>query len=143
MRVAIDRNGDGVIDNIIEAESVEVASALYPSDVILDAVAAGVQIGWVADGVGGYEAPPPNPPTYRLLSSADLVSLVRSAGGSSAAQVVACRNDANLAFFWFMLEITPYTRKDHPDLVAGLTAIDALGYIPNGFQAVLDGWPEA
>jgi hypothetical protein len=143
MRVAIEQNG--VIANIIEVVNMNAAADLYPGATVMDADASGVQMGWVSDGQGGYQAPPEpeTPVEYQKLDSAALITLLETAGGMTQEQVVACHSDPNMAYFWILLQITPYTSRDNPKLPAALTALAALGYLPNGAQAVLDAWPTA
>lgn len=57
------------------------------------------------------------------------------------AMLVAARNDANLAAMWIKLEMAMGVERDDADTAAGLAALAALGYLPNGAQAVLDAWP--
>lgn len=143
MRVAIDKNGDGIIDNIVEVESLELAAELFPLDTVMDAVAEGVQIGWVSDGNGGYLPPDPGPVevVYKKLDTAALIDLIESAGGTTPDQVVACHKDPNMGYMWLLLSVTPYTSRDNPKLPYMLSALEAAGYLPNGAQAVLDAWP--
>lgn len=143
MRVAIDKNGDGIIDNIVEAESVEAAAELFPADTVLDAVAAGVRIGWVKQPDGSYAAPPEPEaaPVYQPLDSAALITLLENAGGMTPEQVVACHQDQNFAYFWILIQIAPYTSRDNPKIPAALAQLEAAGYLPDGAQAVLDAWP--
>lgn len=139
MKVAIDKNDDGIIDNIIEAESLEAAAALLPSDTVLDAVSEGVQIGWVKQENGTYAAPPPPRPVYKNLTRLEFVTLCRTAGGmvSPAAAV----NDPDLADFWVIFQLAESIPKDSQDMAYGIAALDAQGHIPNGAQAVMDAWP--
>lgn len=143
MRVAIDKNGDGIIDNIIEAESVATAAELFPVDTVLDAVAAGVRIGWLKQPDGSYAAPPEpeKEPVYQKLDSAALITLLEAAGGMTPELVVQCHQDPQMAYFWLLLQVTPYTSRENPKLPAALDAMVALGYLPNGSQSVLDAWP--
>lgn len=143
MRVAIDKNNDGIIDNIVEVESLELAALLFPDDAVLEAADNNVQIGWISDGQGGYIAPmqEATPVVYKHLNSADLIKLLVSAGGMTQEQAVACSTDADLAYFWLLLSVTPFTNKDNEDLPTALTALSMKGYLPNGPQAVFDAWP--
>lgn len=143
MRVAIDKNGDGIIDNIVEVDSLEKASELFPNDVLFEAVPEGVRIGWISDGEGGYEAPAPieTEVEYQRLDTASLISLMESAGGTTPAMVVDCYNDPAMEYMWILLRVTPYTSKDNPKLPALLSSLESAGYLPNGAQAVLDAWP--
>lgn len=143
MRVAIDKNGDGIIDNIVEVESLELAAELFPHDTVLDTDATDVQIGWISDGQGGYIAPAQEaaPVVYKPLDSAALITLLETAGGMTPEQVVACHSDPAMAYFWILLQITPFTSRENPKVAAALASLNAAGYLPNGAQAVLDGWP--
>jgi len=140
MRVAIDKNADGIIDNIIEVESLELAATLFPSDAVLDAVEAGVKIGWIKDG-NIYVAPPEPDPVYRAVTQVEFVRLCMGAGGMTTTMLVACKNDENMQAFWIMFGLAKELHKDDPEIEPGLGALAALGYLPNGAQAVLDGWP--
>lgn len=142
MRVAIDRNSDGVIDNIIEADSLAAAAALFPSDTVMDAVAAGVQIGWRKDG-DTYIAPPEPAPNYKTLTPANFIRHLKTHGGVTSTEVVAARSDANLAEFWIMLDLSrDGVERDDEDTVAGLAGLVALGYLTDAErQNVLDEWP--
>lgn len=144
MRVAIDKNGDGVIDNIVEAESVAAAAELFPADTVMDAVAEGVRIGWVKQGDGSYAAPvlPEPDPVYRKLDSAALIGHLEAAGGMTPADIVACSKEATLEYFWLLMRTAPHTSRDNPKLPAALDQLEALGYLDAaGKQAVLDAWP--
>lgn len=52
MRVTIENNG--VVVNVIEADSLASAQALYPNLIVSDTPAS---IGWISDGLGGYTEP--------------------------------------------------------------------------------------
>lgn len=143
MRVAIDQNGGGMIDNIIEAESLEAAAALFPADTVMDAVSAGVQIGWISDRQGGYVPPPDPEPKYALISRVAFVRLCMSAGGMTPDMLVQAKAAPELAALWIMLDMAQEVRAADPEVPPGLAEIEALGFLPAGAQAVLDAWPMA
>jgi len=90
------------------------------------------------DGIG---APAPLAAPM-LLTKIQFARLVMSAGGMSDAQLVAARNDENLAAFWILIDLASNeVKQDDPDVQRGLQALDALGYLPHGAQAVFDNWP--
>lgn len=103
-----------------------------------------VQRGWVLDG-DTWSAPEPDPvaTTPQPLTRVQFARLCMSVGGMTPEMLVASRADANLAAMWTMLEMATHLEKEDPEIVPGLTALHALGYLPNGVQAVLDAWPEA
>lgn len=55
MRIIIEKNS--VVLNVIEAEDVAAAQALYPDASCFDADGISVGPGWLSDGNGGYVAP--------------------------------------------------------------------------------------
>ncbi|NSY36880.1 hypothetical protein [Leisingera sp. ANG59] len=101
------------------------------------------EVGWVKQPDGSYAAPPEpeKEPFYQKLDSAALITLLEAAGGMTPEMVVQCHQDPQMAYFWLLLQVTPHTSRDNPKLPAALDAMAALGYLPNGTQAVLDAWP--
>jgi hypothetical protein len=98
------------------------------------------------NGDGTYTNPvaPLIPARLASLSKLEFMELVQSAGGMTDAQLVAAHNNAALAALWIKFDRAPeQIHKDHPLVAPGLAALAALGYIPNGAQALLDAWPEA
>lgn len=77
------------------------------------------------------------------LTKLQFVRLIKSAGGTTNEQVVAAYKDPALEFFWLMFELATSVERDDPEIAEGLGALEQLGYLPNGTQAVLDGWPMA
>lgn len=75
------------------------------------------------------------------LTKLQFISLGQKAGGMTDAQLVAARGDANLAAMWIKLELAEQVDRDNADTQTAISALDALGYLPNGAQAVLDAWP--
>ncbi|GHA27628.1 hypothetical protein GCM10007989_24370 [Devosia pacifica] len=59
MRIAIDQDSNGVIDNVIEAEGVEAAQAIFPGASVFASDEIGP--GWASDGEGGWQAPATQP----------------------------------------------------------------------------------
>ena len=139
MRVAIEKNGK--IINVIEAESVAAAQALFPDATALDADATGAQKGYEDQGNGTYAPPAAPAPEPVPLTKLQFVSLGQTAGGMTDAQLGAARNDTQLAAMWIKLDLATVVDKDNTDTQAAIAALDALGYLPNGAQAVLDAWP--
>ena len=93
---------------------------------------------------GEWQAPEPDPepaPEYESLTKLQFVRLIKDQGGTSNEQVVAAYRDEQLAFFWLMFEIATSVERDDPEIAEGLGVLEQLGYLPNGAQAVLDGWP--
>lgn len=82
-------------------------------------------------------------PVAAPLDEAALIDLCQSAGGMTDAQLVAAFNDANLAAFWIKLRAASTILPTDQRMQDGLAAVDALGYLPKGAQAVLDAWPTA
>ena len=67
MRAAIARNG--IVINVIEAQSINAAKALYPDATVINADQTGATIGWIQKG-STWEAPPP-PPAPDLSDQVD------------------------------------------------------------------------
>ncbi|WP_282091352.1 hypothetical protein [Epibacterium ulvae] len=98
------------------------------------------QMGW--DGAGWrVEDLPPQPVSYRALTRIEFVRLCRSAGGMTGAQLVQARETGELKEMWIMLEMAVQVQRGDPEVEPGLAALAALGFLPNGAQAVLDAWP--
>jgi hypothetical protein len=141
MRVAIDKNGDGVIDNIAIVEGLEKAAELFPADTVLDAVSAGVRIGWSKGGDGEYSAPPEREAAPKHLTRVEFARLCMGSGGMMPEMLVAAKAAPELAAMWIMLDLAVQVQKGDPEIPPGLAALEALGHLPNGAQAVLDAWP--
>jgi len=124
---------DGVIIGINKTRAKDVAPEWVP-------IPEGVQIGWIRDG-DTYVAPPAPDPVYRAVTQVEFVRLCMGAGGMTTAMLVACKNDADMQAFWIMFDLAKELNKADPEIEPGLAALAALGYLPNGAQAVLDGWP--
>ncbi len=90
---------------------------------------------------------PPEPvvsdPVPQPIDEAALIDLCQSAGGMTDAQLVSAFNDPQLAAFWIKLRATSTILPTDQRTQDGLAAVDALGYLPEGAQAVLDAWPAA
>lgn len=142
MRVAIDKNGDGIIDNIVLCDSLEDAAALFPADTVLDAVESGVQIGWIADGQGGYTAPPAQEAQPKDLDALGFQLLVQQIAGMSDADVLAAYDDANLRLMWKRLEMATSVPRDAALTVSGLAAMVEFGHITaEQSAAIVAQWP--
>lgn len=85
-------------------------------------------------------------PTYTKahmqLTKLRFVRLLQEAGGMTIPQTIAASEDANLKYFWVLVEMTGGFDYEDPSLGPGLDLLESLGYIPNGKQAVLDNWPQ-
>jgi hypothetical protein len=92
---------------------------------------------------GTFTLPEPPEPQRIPMTRIGFLDLLLSAGGATNANLAAARADANLAALWVKLEFASDVNPLHPATEEGLTALEALGYLPNGKQAVLDAWPTA
>ena len=89
-------------------------------------------------------APTPSGPSGpQSLTKLAFIRLCQSAGGMTPEMTVAAYNDANLQYMWLMFEIATGVERDDTDTQGGLDALAALGYLPNGAEAVIDAWPSA
>jgi hypothetical protein len=77
----------------------------------------------------------------RSLTKLEFIRLISSKGGATPQNILDAYKDPNLAYFWLMFEVSTGVSRSDPEVREGLGAIDSLGYIPNGKQAVLDNWP--
>ena len=77
-----------------------------------------------------------------LLTKLGFIELCQSAGGMSDAQLIAARNDPAFGALWIKLDLATDVNKSHPATTAGLTGLNAAGYLPKGVKAVLSAWPE-
>jgi len=85
---------------------------------------------------------PPLPvPQPRVLGKLEFIGLVQLAGGMTDAQLTTAYKDPQLEAFWVKYQMASQVLRDHAVTTEALGALDALGYIPNGAQAVLDAWP--
>lgn len=75
------------------------------------------------------------------LTKLQFIRLLQQHGGLTIQKTVEATVDPNLAYFWFLSEITGAFEYEDESLGAGLDALYALGYIPNGKQAIMDNWP--
>lgn len=75
------------------------------------------------------------------LTQLAFIRLCQSAGGATPTMILAAKADANLAYMWLEFEMASTVEKNDPGTTEGLTALETLGYLPNGAQAVLDAWP--
>ena len=86
---------------------------------------------------------PPAPSGPQSLTRLAFIRLCQTAGGMTPEMTVAAYNDVNLQYMWLMFEIATGVERDDTDTQGGLDALAALGYLPNGAQAVIDAWPAA
>ena len=85
----------------------------------------------------------PDAPTKpALLTKLGFIELCQSAGGMTDAQLITARNDPNFGALWIKLELATDVNKGNPATLAGLTGLNAAGYLPKGVNAVLSAWPE-
>jgi len=82
-------------------------------------------------------------PGYMPHTKLQFVRLIQAEGGTTKEQVTAAHKEEQLAFFWLMFELATSVERDDPEISEGLAALEQLGYLPNGAQAVLNGWPMA
>ena len=106
-----------------------------------------VRIGTVYDPKAGtFDAPMREviapEPTYAALSPVGFVRLCMSAGGMTPEQLVRSKADANLAAMWIMFEMATEVARGDPEVAQGLGAMEQLGYLPNGAEAMLEAWPK-
>jgi hypothetical protein len=71
----------------------------------------------------------------------EFVRLCMSAGGMTPDMLVQAKAAPELAAMWIMLDMAQEVQRDDPEIAPGLAALEALGYLPNGAQAVLGAWP--
>jgi hypothetical protein len=142
MKVAIDHNGDNVIDNVIEAQSLNAAQALFPNATVLDGDGTGVGIGWKWDGEK-YTPPRPPEPDPKPLTRVEFARLCMVAGGMTSDMLVQAKAAPELAAMWIMLDMAQEVRAADPEVPPALAELEALGFLPTGAQAVLDAWPRS
>lgn len=99
------------------------------------------RVGQVWDGSAW--STPTQPAVYKALSKIEFIRLAKSVGGMSGAQHVAASKDANLEEMWLMFNAAEAVEREDPDTLVGLAALEALNYLPNGAESVLDSWPHA
>ena len=86
---------------------------------------------------------PPAPSGPQSLTKLAFIRLCQTAGGMTPEMTVAAYNDVNLQYMWLMFDIATGVERDDTDTRDGLDALEALGYLPNGAQEVIDVWPSA
>lgn len=93
---------------------------------------------------GDYELLPDPPPVpiFRSLTKLEFVRLCETAGGMTKEITVQAVKDPEMEYFWLLFEMAEKIKKDSPDTEAALAAMEQLGYLPEGAQAVLENWPE-
>lgn len=75
------------------------------------------------------------------LTKLQFIRLLQQFGGLTMQKTVEATSDPNLAYFWFLADITGAFEYDDPSLGTGLDTLYALGYIPLGKQSIMDHWP--
>lgn len=93
---------------------------------------------WVIETLPVLEPVEPQP---RILGKLEFIGLVQAAGGMTDAQLTTAYKDPQLEAFWVKYQMASSVERDHPVTAQALSALDALGYVPNGAQAVLAAWP--
>jgi hypothetical protein len=80
-----------------------------------------------------------------VLGKYQFIELAQTAGGLSDDQLVDLHDDTSkpVRAFWIKFNAASEMRKTDPATAGALTALEYLGYLPNGAAAVLDAWPEA
>jgi len=77
------------------------------------------------------------------LNQVDFIKLCQEAGGMTDDMLVACESDNRIKAFWIKFDRAPVLHKTDPRTQAGIAALAALGYLPNGAAAMNSGWPVA
>jgi len=91
----------------------------------------------------GQFARPPVAASPTPLDEAALIDLCQSAGGMTDAQLVSVYTDPQLAAFIIKIKAARQILPTDARTVQGLGALEALGYLPDGADAVLAAWPTA
>jgi hypothetical protein len=133
--------------NVIEAASQAEYEARFTAEAragwSVVTVPNGTQDNAVSNGNGTYANPTTASPQAvpRALTRLQFVRLCKSAGGMTGQMLVAAEADDNLAEMWIMLRLAEDVSRDDPDTAAGLGALEALGYLPEGAAGVIGAWP--
>ncbi|GHA13307.1 hypothetical protein GCM10007989_04870 [Devosia pacifica] len=120
MRVAIDQDSNGVVDNVIEAESVEAAQSMFPGASVFASDEVGP--GWVSDGEGGWQAPPELPTTKDPVRIDTPLFLMRFTPQERIGIRQAAKTDLVIED-WFAIINDPrlaYIELGDPNLTAGM-----------------------
>ncbi len=80
-------------------------------------------------------------PRPQVMSKMQFIRLVQTAGGMTDALLAQADAEPALKPFWIKFNMTSEIQRDDIDTQAGLTALDTLGLLPNGWQAVIAAWP--
>ena len=81
--------------------------------------------------------------TPKPLDEAALIDLCQSAGGMTDAMLVSVYSDPQLAAFIIKIKAARQILPTDARTVQGLGALEALGYLPDGAEAVIAAWPAA
>jgi hypothetical protein len=87
------------------------------------------------------EAPPAPPALPKNITPLQAIGLCQSAGGMTDALLVAADGNANLAAAWIKFRFAQEVERDNALTLEFLDALHALGYMPNGKDAVIAAWP--
>ena len=96
-----------------------------------------------SDGEWSAFVEPAPEPIPTPLDEAALIDLCQSAGGMTDAMLVAVYADPQLAAFVIKLRAARAILPTDERTTQGLAALEALGYLPNGAEAVIAAWPAA
>ncbi|AUQ98110.1 hypothetical protein [Phaeobacter inhibens] len=97
---------------------------------------------WDGAAWGVEDIPVPDP-VYQPLTKIGFMRLCMFLGGMTPEMLVAAREAPELKAMWIMLDMAEQVQRDDPEVAPGLALLAGLGHLPNGAQAVLDGWPAA
>ncbi len=90
----------------------------------------------------GPDQPPP-PLVPIPLTEIGFITLCQEAGGMTDAMLVACDADPAFKAMWIKFKAATQIDKVDPRVQAGLTGLNAAGYLPSGVDAVNNAWPVA
>lgn len=147
MRISMIENG--VVVNVIEAESVAVAQKVFPDAALSDD--SNLQIGWIDKGKGVFEAPPQPQDTPRDLTAIEFMDLF-TPQEEGAIRVLARSTDpaqleASVMMESFLARIMAADgiSLSDPRVIYGANAIRQLGIFKTDARrdAVLAGNPPA
>lgn len=94
------------------------------------------EVGWAIEPLPEPPEPEPQP-----LTQIEFITLCQLAGGMTDEMLVASKSDAALAAMWIKFDMAPTITRDAADVQAGIAGLAALGYLPNGAEAVIAAWP--
>jgi hypothetical protein len=131
---------NGVVAEVIESDP----ATLFNSTVaaMFQSCPDNVRVGWTFDENEWTEPEVPEVVTrYRELTPMELMDLCATAGGMTNELFAQAWQNPQLVTFVGSLQLAKGVERGHPRTEAGLMALEALGYLPDGAQAVLDAWP--